>query len=225
MKNGHYFIIFALVALSLMFLMGSQGAGQSCCVGCCAGCCCGCCDSADYDKDGSCFDEIKECEGTGCASCDDGYHCVQYSKCDQYEGVPCSVCEPVATQEICGDTLDNDCTGDEKNSVNQIITTQGCGYDKRGELNCCDDDSDSNLDCNFEGSASPPACDIDDDDSTVFPGATEKCDPIDHDQNGFMNNVADEPCQYNATETGIMKCIAPNVNPETGGFWSKCSLP
>ncbi len=74
----------------------------------------------------------------------------------------------VPTFEICGDHMDQNCDGHDTSCGN----TDGDGYEacRPGEA--------------------PPACDCDDSNASVFPGAPEQCDGVDNDCNGRVDEAA-----------------------------------
>lgn len=217
-------IILNIIAIS--FLSGCEA-----CIACdsCEGCCCGCCGGEeDSDSDSECGDaEDVECTTLGCGECQEGYKCVPTENCvplapgqlcmvqgDSYcndDGMMCTgklACRQAVMHEVCGNGIDEDCAGGVD-----------CGLDSHGQMTCCDDDGDLEIDAGFAG-----GLDCDDDRADVCSTCEELCDPIDHDCDGNVNNVPDIPCEYSPTQSGVRTCQAPALNPASDSYWSECTV-
>jgi hypothetical protein len=123
-------------------------------------------------------------------------------------------CADAPSNEICGDAGDKD---------EDCVDGPDAGYDERGQRSKCDDDGDGYIDRGFLiNSDGDRGNDCNDEDSSVYPGADEKCDTKDHDCDGSLSNNMEEPCTLDEGGTGRRLCQAPVFNPLTDSYWSDC---
>jgi large repetitive protein len=97
------------------------------------------------------------------------------SDCDDSEALS----NPGGT-EVCGDAIDNDCSGDADGSDSSDAPTWYLDADADGE----GDSASSDVACDAPSGYVSDASDCDDSDSTINTSATEVCDSVDNDCDG-----------------------------------------
>jgi len=136
-----------------------------------------------------CTDGVGECESSG------------WLYCDAYgSGIECSVTSGEPVDEICDDSLDNDCDGstDIEDTDCAVVDNDGDGYD-------------SGVDC-------------DDSNADFYPGADEFCNEVDDNCDGSV----DEDCipyPGNCDTANSRRCIFFDATRGGPAWWTQfCSV-
>ena len=166
------------------------------------------CDGLDNDCDGStdenpespavkgdtCTVGVGQCSRTGVLQC--GADSSGFFECSVSPGAP--------SAEVCGDKIDNDCDGLIDDLDGECFASDYfCDGDGDGAAGSQPSGSCSGAGCVPEGCQSAPGNDCDDIDRSVFPGQLEKCDGIDNNCNGEID-------EGDLDGNGVPDCIDPD---------------
>jgi hypothetical protein len=83
------------------------------------------------------------------------------------------------------------CT-DTKIAESEEVCDDQIDDDQDGDVDCADSDCADNSICDADGDGVGQALDCNDEDSTVYPGATELCDNLDNDCNDIVDDIAED---------------------------------